>query len=177
MSWLLVWPGRMVVCLHWTSRWQTWQTSLRQSRLNFPRLPWTEYFPGHIRACQNIAKHNGMPYCLIAFDLRAWQVGYSLLLFTCYELESLFSNFVFFYWTFLDTQSNKLTFPNIVVIQSKIMFKRKQYLGGFIVMIGFMIYLWLDHKSVSNFLSISRKLCWPLLSYLQKLCCWHLISH
>ena len=96
MSWLLVWPGRMVVCLHWTSRWQTWQTSLRQSRLNFPRLPWTEYFPGHIRACQNIAKHNGMPYCLIAFDLRAWQVGYSLLLFTCYELESLLSNFVFF---------------------------------------------------------------------------------
>ena len=96
MRWLLVWPGRMVLCLHWTSRWQTWQTSLRQSRLNFPRLPWTEYFPGHIRACQNIAKHNGMPYCLIAFDLRAWQVGYSLLLFTCYELESLFSNFVFF---------------------------------------------------------------------------------
>ena len=44
-------------------------------------------------------------------------------------------------------------------------------------MIGFMIYLWLDHKSLSNFLSISRKLCWPLLSYLQKLCCWHLISH
>ena len=98
MSWLLVWPGRMVVCLHWTSRWQTWQTSLRQSRLNFPRLPWTEYFPGHIRACQNIAKHNGMPYCLIAFDLRAWQVGYSLILFTCYELESILSNFVFFFY-------------------------------------------------------------------------------
>ena len=85
------WPE----CLHWTSRWQTWQTSLRRSQLNFPRLPWTEHFPGHIRACQNMPKHNGMRH--ITFDLPPSQPTnwWGVCVLTC----SLFVSIFYFYWS------------------------------------------------------------------------------